>query len=101
MRTRLRTAISAARVLIATFVAVSWLSVARGEKLDDRMHHLRSGKEVEWEEFAAQPEGAELRIGFQAKANAAERALRLRHRDLKQQWTIRLNDREIAKLPQD
>lgn len=69
--------------------------------ITERMHHLRSGEEREWAEFAERAEGAELLLRFQAKPNEAEQTLRLRHRDLKQPWLALLNGKEIARLPLD
>jgi hypothetical protein len=66
-----------------------------------RMHHLRSGAEREWMEFPAQAEGRELVLAFDAKPNEAEQTLRVRHRDLKQPWRVRLNGTEIGQLPFD
>jgi hypothetical protein len=65
------------------------------------MHHLRSGTEREWAEFPEQAEGTELVLAFQATPNQHEQTLRLRHRDLKQQWRVLLNGNEIARLPLD
>ena len=65
------------------------------------MHHLRSGASREWAEFAPAPEGAELAVRFDAARNSAEQTLRLRHRDLKLQWTLHLNGKPLAKLPFD
>jgi hypothetical protein len=69
--------------------------------LDSRLHHLRSGKEREWAEFPEQAESAELLVRFDASANAAERTIRLRLRDVKQVWHLRLNGRDLGALPQD
>lgn len=66
-----------------------------------RMHHLRWGTAREWDDFAERAEAAILKLGFDAKANAAEQTLRVRHRDLKRNWVVRLNGREVAKLPTD
>ena len=69
--------------------------------LTDRMHHLRSGADREWAEFPATADGAELVRAFQARRNDHDQTLRLRHRDLKQQWLVLLNGKEIARLPLD
>src|SRR5579872_5955880 len=65
------------------------------------LHHLRSGDVREWADFPAQAEGAELRLVFHARPNSAEQTLRLRQRDVRQTWNVRLNDTEIARLPPD
>lgn len=64
-------------------------------------HHLRSGATPEWADFPEQAEADRLRIAFPSEANGAEHTLRLRHRDVKQTWSLRINDREIGKLPPD
>ena len=65
------------------------------------MHHLRLGVAREWDEFPEQAEAAALVLPFDASANRNERTLRLRHRDLKQSWCVRVNGREVACLPPD
>src|SRR5262245_21930388 len=74
---------------------------ARDVPITDRMHHLRSGAAREWAEFPERAEAAELVIAFQATPNAREFTLRLRHRDLKQNWIVRVNGKELARLPSD
>ncbi|HEV8292914.1 MAG TPA: hypothetical protein VGP94_13360, partial [Tepidisphaeraceae bacterium] len=69
--------------------------------LDSKMHHLRSGQEMEWDEFAVTPEGKELVLKFTAAKNDSEQTLRLRQRDVKQAWIIRLNDKKLSTLLQD
>lgn len=69
--------------------------------LTDRLHHLRSGTTREWSDFPTQPEGPALVLPFQSSANPGERTLRLRHRDVKQAWRVRVNGRELARLPAD
>ena len=87
--------------LMSTAVASALPSLAAERVLDARMHHLRSGPEREWAEFPAVAEAAELRLTFSAEANATLHTLRLSHRDVKQTWRVRLNDRELGKLPPD
>ena len=65
------------------------------------MHHLRLGDAREWDEFPEQAEAAALVLPFDASANRNERTLRLRHRDLKQSWCVRVNGRDVACLPPD
>ena len=69
--------------------------------ITSRLHHLRAGPEREWAEFSEAAEGAALALTFQAAASPRSRALRVRHRDLKAQWRMLLNGREIARLPLD
>lgn len=69
--------------------------------LTDRMHHLRLGAVREWSDLPAEAEGPSLALRFEAAPNAAEHTLRLRHRDVKAAWRIRINGVEIARLPAD
>src|SRR5678816_806044 len=86
-------------VLIALLTVQSTRGLA--QVLDSKRHHLRSGQEMEWDEFADTPEGKELILKFTAAKNEAEQTLRLRQRDVKQAWNIRLNDKKLATLLQD
>jgi hypothetical protein len=67
--------------------------------LTERMHHLRIGDTREWSDVPAVAEGPALVLRFDASANRREGTLRLRHRDLKGDWRVRLNATEIARLP--
>jgi len=69
--------------------------------LTARMHHLRSGLAREWADFPADAEGRALVLPFQSTANQGERTLRLRHRDVRQTWRLRINGLDIAVVPQD
>ena len=66
-----------------------------------KRHHVRFGDEREWSEFPERAEAAELFVPFTSRTNAGEWTLRLRHRDVKQTWTIAVNDRELGRLPVD
>jgi hypothetical protein len=67
----------------------------------DRMHHLRLGESREWSDFPAAAEGAALVVPFDASSTPGERTLRLRHRDVKAAWRVRINGVEVARLPAD
>src|SRR5258705_3573561 len=51
--------------------------------IDAQMHHLRSGQEMEWDEFADAPDGKELVLKFNAGKNDRGQTLRLRQLDVK------------------
>lgn len=74
---------------------------ANAQVIDAMMHHLRHGAQREWDDFSEKAESRELRVSFSGKANATEKTLRLRHRDLRHVWKVSLNGNELAKLPQD
>ncbi len=86
----------------AAVLAANITNVSAGERvLSARLHHLRSGNAREWGDFPEEAEAAELRLSFDAQANQLEQTLRLRHRDVRQTWKLRLNDTELGKLPLD
>lgn len=90
-------------VLLVITVAASLLTAAAraDQVLEPAMRHLRSGDAREWAEFAERAEGKELVVRFDARSNATGHTLRVRHRDLKQTWDVRLNGRSLGKLPTD
>jgi hypothetical protein len=88
-------------VILPIFILAPQREPAADLVVTERLHHLRSGAEREWSEFPERAEGVELVRRFVATRNLAEQTLRLRHRDLKQPWVVRLNGKEIARLPLD
>ncbi|HTI49416.1 MAG TPA: hypothetical protein VL475_00640, partial [Planctomycetaceae bacterium] len=88
-------------IVLVVMLAIPIRAGAAERVLTPKLHHLRSGAVREWADFPEQAEAAELRLSFAAKANPAEQTLRLRHRDVKQTWKLRINDREIGRLPPD
>lgn len=88
------------RIVLISLVVIC-INANAEQLLDPKLHHLRSGEVREWDDFPENAESGRLVVNFDSKANATEYSLRLRHRDLKQQWKIHLNGREIAKLPID
>lgn len=76
-------------------------STAVAQPVDPAMHHLCWGDIREWDDFPEKPAAAELSATFHSTANAAERTLRLRHRDLRQAWEVHLNGKKLATLPRD
>jgi hypothetical protein len=67
--------------------------------LDATRYHLGTPGFPEWQEFAGKtPHGRRLDVKFAAEANAAEQALFIRQRDVKQRWQVQLNGRKIGDL---
>lgn len=90
-------------ILRSTFLLFLLLPlVARADQvLDPRIHHLRWGDVREWSDFPEPAESHDLVVRFDAPPNPAEQTLRVRHRDLKQIWTVKLNGKELGSLPRD
>jgi hypothetical protein len=66
------------------------------------MHHLRFGAGGrEWDTFPEVAEGREWVVSFEAKDVAGERTLRMRQRDVKQAWRVRVNGTPVGVLAQD
>src|SRR5207247_2816764 len=82
-------------------LAVMGSAAALGQVITDRAHHLRSGEQREWDDFPERAEGREWVVRFAGSKNAAERTLRLRQRDVKQAWRVRVNGRGLGTLIQD
>ena len=87
----------AGALLVAAFTCLP--TVARGQVLDPRMHHLRSGMEAEWAEFEGKtPEGKRLDFRFKEAPNKEETTLFIRQLDVKLDWNVELNGRKLGKL---
>ena len=67
----------------------------------DEPLHLRSGDAVEWSEFPRQPDARSLDIGFASEANREPWTLCLWQQDVKQSWTVTLNDKVLGRLVRD
>lgn len=67
--------------------------------LEPRRLHLGKPGQHEWESFKERKVDAErLEVRFQAKANAAERTLRIWQREVKLGWPVFLNGRRLGAL---
>jgi hypothetical protein len=89
-------------ILIVLFIATLVGNLCGAQQvLDGKMHHLRSGAEREWDEFPQQAEGKELVLRFDWKKSDGMHTLRIRQRDVKQPWAIRLNEKEVGVLLSD
>ncbi|HMC28801.1 MAG TPA: CehA/McbA family metallohydrolase, partial [Verrucomicrobiae bacterium] len=85
--------------VMAIGVASANAAVPTIQVLTRKQHHLRSGNEPEWEEFAnKKPEGTKLELRFAAKANPAEQTLFIQQSNLKFEWPVRLNGTNLGKL---
>jgi hypothetical protein len=69
--------------------------------LDTAMHYLRNGGAKEWATFPTVVNEKQLTLQFQSKADDAPATLCLRQYDVKQNWRIFLNDKDIGGLVQD
>jgi hypothetical protein len=65
------------------------------------MHYLRNGGAKEWATFPTTVNDNQLSLQFQSKAGDTPATLRLRQYDVKQNWRIFINDKDIGGLVQD
>lgn len=70
--------------------------------VEPERRHLGLPERPEWREFArSKPFAHRLDLRFPAKKNASEYALFIRQRDVKFEWRIELNGRNLGKLQQN
>ncbi len=69
--------------------------------LDNHIHHLRNGGSREWSEFPLDAEKKELIIHFEGHVHLTDQTLSLQQYDVKQNWKILINDREVGSLVTD
>lgn len=64
--------------------------------IDVHMHHLGDDPTPEWKEAPAEPAGGQLRVTFEAKANAEELVLSVTSRHVDNDWAMSINGKPIA-----
>lgn len=69
--------------------------------LEPALVHLRSGSEREWSAFPHTPHGKRLEQKFAASQNAHEQTLLVRQQDVKQLWSVSLNEQKLGELVRD
>ena len=62
------------------------------------MHHLRNQAPREWSDFPQDAEGKVLNLMFPGQPNPGEVTLLVRQQDVKQNWRVMLNDRQLGTL---
>ncbi len=69
--------------------------------LDGKLHHLRIEGPREWDDFPEVPEANSLVIQFDAAQNSEPVTIQLRQQDVKQNWSVLLNDVKLGRLSTD
>lgn len=88
-------------LLIPFFLWLARAEAADSICIDPGLHHLRVDGQPEWEEFPDRAEAARYELKFEAKSNASEWTLQLRQQDVKQTWSVVLNEERLGDLVQD
>lgn len=70
-------------------------------KLDSGWHHLRNADPREWSEFPEKASLTKLSLPFTSAKNAGEQTLSLRQYDVKQNWRVVLNGKQLGSLVSD
>jgi len=70
-------------------------------ELDTVMHYLRNGEAKEWASFPTVVNEKKITLQFQSKGDNRPSTLCLRQFDVKQNWRIVLNDKDIGGLVED
>ncbi len=66
--------------------------------MDAEIHHLRMEAPREWSEFPETPDAAAWDVHFKSETNPEEWAIGLRQQDVKRNWSVLLNGKELGKL---
>lgn len=70
--------------------------------IDEGFHHLRNVAQQEWSHFPEKPKGGGFKVSFDVPAQRDKLTiLRLRQADVKQKWTVVLNDTTLGNLDRD
>jgi len=69
--------------------------------LDDKLHHLRMEGPREWDDFPEVAEASSLIVKFDAAENSEPATIQLRQQDVKQKWSVILNDAKLGTLSTD
>ncbi|MGI9470429.1 MAG: CehA/McbA family metallohydrolase [Rubripirellula sp.] len=88
-------------VILLTPVVKADESVPQPISIEPGMLHLRNADEIEWSTFSQATEGRGLRIRFDTVSNSEPWTLSLRQIDVKESWSLKLNDRSIGQLVRD
>ena len=86
-------------VLLCSVQASIDAAPAAVQFINRQTFHLRSGERPEWDEFANQvPDGAGLMLRFASQSNAAPATLFIVQDNVKQDWGVQLDGRNIGAL---
>jgi len=69
--------------------------------VDSKLHHLGDNVVAGWTESSPKPKGFELKIPFEFKSSENVYSLAIEQHDVNNDWSIKLNDREIGRLKKD
>ena len=95
------TCIRTSYVFIIMAVLISGNSYCQSRVLDSTMHYLRNGDSKEWALFPATVNDKQLSLQFEMGSIPNNVTLSLRQYDVKQNWRILINDKDVGGLIED
>jgi hypothetical protein len=87
--------------LVCSLTVLAQHGRAQEQLVDASWYHLRNSGGLEWTEFADSAQNNSLKVTFPATADHAEKALSLRQYDVKLNWRVLLNGRDLGGLVTD
>lgn len=86
-------------------ITAAWLLMgsvtATAQEVEPRLVHLRNAAQREWSSFPEKPEADELEVRFASTPCDTEATLSLRQQDVKQNWSVSLNEQMLGSLVVD
>ena len=87
--------------LINSFcIVLSTAAFSQTRVIDAHVYHLRSSDNIEWKDVKGIPQ-KKLLLHFSASQISSDQVLALYQQDVKQKWTVQLNDMMLGNLQQD
>ena len=86
---------------LSTCLSSFVLCYGQQQTIDASMHHVRNGQPREWSTFPTDAKEKELLIHFLSHVNESDYTISLRQYDVKLDWRVTLNGREIGTLVTD
>ena len=92
-----------ARLFLVIFLSsvLHFEGVGQRKNLDDKMHHIRNTDPREWLDFPEHAEASRYVLKFNTPITAGSSTLCIRQHDIKQDWSVELNNVKIGMLAVD
>ena len=88
-------------ILLWTWINSFVLCHGQKQTIDASLHHVRNREPREWSEFPIEAKEKELLIHFSSHANKSDQTISFRQDDVKLNWRVTLNGRDIGSLVTD
>ena len=88
-------------ILLWTWINSFVLCHGQKQTIDASLHHVRNRAPREWSEFPIEAKEKELLIHFSSHANKSDQTISFRQDDVKLNWRVTLNGRDIGSLVTD